>query len=289
MESLNIERYFDEPRLMAILNVTPDSFYNASRKFDAEAVAERVREIVEQGADIIDIGGYSSRPGADDVSTEEETRRVMLGAETAREIAPDIVISIDTFRSEVARAVLNEYGSNVIINDISASELDPSMVEVVARFDAAYIAMHMRGTPDTMQQMTKYDDVVGEVRSYLETRAEWLKSRGVRNIILDPGFGFAKTTEQNYRLLDGFNSIAELGYPVLSGLSRKSLIYYPLGITPADALPATLTLHWESLTKGASIIRAHDVKETKQIINIYKLYKKYGTTGYQYNRGVRSA
>lgn len=267
---------FSGPQLMAILNVTPDSFYSGSRKFYERAIADRVGQIVREGADIVDVGGYSSRPGADEITAEEETRRVMLGVEAVRREAPGLIVSVDTFRSEVARKVLEKYGPDIIINDISASEMDPAMADTVAEFGGAYIAMHMRGTPSTMQRLTEYEDVAAEVRDYLQKRAEWLRSRGVAEIILDPGFGFAKTAAQNYRLLAGLQDIKELGYPVLAGMSRKSMVYRPLGITPEEALPGTLALHWEAMRQGADILRVHDVAEARQTIDVYKLYRQYG-------------
>lgn len=257
-----------EPLVMAIVNVTDDSFYAQSRTMSEKAVAERAEQAMTEGATILDIGGYSSRPGAKDISVEEEWRRVNLGLKAIREVLPDVAISIDTFRSEVARRVLQEYGP-VIINDISAGEIDEKMIEVVAEYDVPYVAMHMRGTPQTMQQNVDYEyDVTSEVVVYLRQRAEFLQSRGVHNIILDPGFGFAKSLKQNYELLLNLDQVCDLGYPVLAGLSRKSMIYNLLGTTAVDSatLEGTKILNWMALCRGASILRVHDVKEAVELV-----------------------
>lgn len=260
-------------KVMSILNVTPDSFYAASRNESEEAVRSSVERMVAEGADIIDIGGYSTRPGAQDVPTEEEIARVLAGVRITREVAPNITISIDTFRSEVAEAVLSQYG-NIIINDVTAGERDGRMAEVVAKWDAPMVVMHSRGTPQTMQSLTHYTDVVEEVRDYLARRAEWLTAKGVREIILDPGIGFAKTEEQNFALLAGLERIASLGYPVLAGISRKSFMCRTLSIAPAEALEATTALHWACLERGAAILRVHDTLAARQTITLYeKLYR----------------
>ena len=253
---------------MAIVNVTDDSFYAQSRTMSEKAVAERAEQAMTEGATILDIGGYSSRPGAKDISVEEEWWRVNLGLKAIREVLPDVAISIDTFRSEVARRVLQEYGP-VIINDISAGEIDEKMIEVVAEYDVPYVAMHMRGTPQTMQQNVDYEyDVTSEVVAYLRQRAEFLQSRGVNKIILDPGFGFAKSLKQNYELLLNLDQVCDLGYPVLAGLSRKSMIYNLLGTTAIDSatLEGTKILNWMALCRGASILRVHDVKEAVELV-----------------------
>ena len=263
---------FSQPRVMAILNVTPDSFFAGSRMPDAPHVERRVREAVAEGASIIDVGGYSSRPGADEVSPGEEWRRVELGVEAVRRLAPGMAVSVDTFRAEVARRVLETFGP-VIVNDISAGEMDPAIVDVVAEYDAPYIAMHMRGTPATMQGMTSYRDVVEEVVSYFRLRAEQLRRCGVRRLILDPGFGFAKTLEQNYDLLRGLHNLCSLGYPVLAGVSRKSMIYKVLDTTPDRALAGTIALGWECLRQGAAILRVHDVREAVDTVRIFKAFR----------------
>ena len=265
-----------EPQVMAIVNVTDDSFYDGSRTKTDESLQSRIRQVVEQGATIIDIGGYSSRPGADDVSVEEEWLRVRRGLKTVREISNDVVISVDTFRAEVARRAIEEFGW-MIINDISAGELSPEIVDVVAQADVPYVAMHMRGTPQNMQQKTCYEDgVVTEVFRYFQQRVEYLMSRGVKQIILDPGFGFAKSVEQNYELLSSLNKFCDLGYPILAGLSRKSMIYKFLDTSPSEALTGTIALNWEALRQGATILRVHEVREAVEEVRLYKQLKQIG-------------
>ena len=210
--------------------------------------------------------------GAAEVTPEEEWRRVEAGVAAVRRIAPALPVSVDTFRAEVARRVLETFGP-VIVNDISAGELDPAIVDVVAEYDVPYIAMHMRGTPATMQGMTSYRDVVEEVVSYFRLRAEQLRRCGVRRLILDPGFGFAKTLEQNYDLLRGLHNLCSLGYPVLAGVSRKSMIYKVLDTTPDRALAGTIALGWECLRQGAAILRVHDVQEAVDTVRIFKAFR----------------
>ena len=264
-----------EPRVMAILNVTPDSFYADSRTSDASAIEHRVREAVEEGADLIDVGGYSSRPGAAEVSEEEEWRRVAAGIGAVRRVTSDLPVSVDTFRSGVVARAVECFGA-VIVNDISAGELDPRMFDVVASYDLPYVAMHMRGTPQTMQQQTDYRrDITTEVIDYFRTRVAAMLAAGIRRerIILDPGFGFAKTVEQNYALLAGLHRLCAEGFPVLAGLSRKSMIYKPLGCTPAESLAGTVALDWECLRQGAVILRVHDVREAVDTVRLYKLFR----------------
>lgn len=255
---------------MAVVNVTADSFYSVSRTASIEALEHRIAEVVEQGATIIDIGGYSSRPGADDIPLEEEWRRVDLGVGVARRVAPEVAVSVDTFRSEIVRRTVSKYGK-IIVNDITAAEADEQMIPTVAELDVPYIAMHMRGTPQTMQSKTEYSDVVTEVAEYLTAKAAQLEAAGLPkdNIILDPGFGFAKSVEQNYALLAGLSKLVAMGYPVLAGLSRKSMIYKVLSSTAEAALAGTIALNWEALRQGATILRVHDVAEAVQIAKIY--------------------
>ena len=261
---------FFQPQVMAIVNVTDDSFYEGSRTQSDDAIVERVREVVEQGATIVDVGGYSSRPGAKDISVEEEWLRVQRGLQAVRSVSKDVAVSVDTFRAEVAERAIKEFG-DVIINDISAGELSPRMIDVVADAGVPYVAMHMRGTPQTMQQNTSYSEgVVAEVCRYFEHRVEYLLGRGVKDIILDPGFGFAKSAEQNFELLAHLSQLCALGYPVLAGLSRKSMIYNTLGVTAAEALAGTVALNWEALRQGATILRVHDVKEAVDVVQLYK-------------------
>ena len=265
---------FSQPRVMAILNVTPDSFFAGSRMPDAPHVERRVREAVAEGASIIDVGGYSSRPGADEVSPGEEWRRVKLGVGAVRRLAPGMAVSVDTFRSEVAARAIERFGP-LIINDISAGELDPAMPAVAAKYGVPYIAMHMKGDPKTMQSLTDYKrDITAEVVAYFEARVAALLAAGIarEHLVLDPGFGFAKTTEQNYELLAGLHRLCALGYPVLAGLSRKSMIYRVLGVTPAQSLAGTVALGWECLRQGAAILRVHDVWEAVDTVRIFNAY-----------------
>ncbi len=269
------DRWDIKPRVMGILNVTDDSFFAGSRVCGSAEAERRAAQMVAEGADIIDIGGYSSRPGAADVPVEQEWERVRLGVEVVRSICPEMEISVDTFRAEIVGRALDAFG-RVTVNDISAGEADSRMLEVVAGADVPYIAMHMRGTPQTMQSLTQYGNVVEDIRDYFAKRIEKMLAAGIRreNIILDPGFGFAKTPEQNYALLGGLHRICELGFPVLAGVSRKSMIYRPLEITPDEALPATQALHWESLRQGADILRVHDVKEARQTVRMYEIFRE---------------
>lgn len=264
------------PQVMAILNVTDDSFYAGSRKMEERAISERVVQAIEEGATIIDVGGYSTRPGAKDISLEEEWQRVERGLKCIRDISEDIAISVDTFRSGVVERAVALVGG-IIVNDISAGEADTRMVDVVAHHKLPYIAMHMRGTPQTMQSMTQYEEGICEsVCRYFTQHVEYLRQRGVNDIILDPGFGFAKSVEQNFELLGGLSSLSALGYPVLAGLSRKSMIYRALDITPEESLAGTVALNWEALRQGASILRVHDVREARQVIELYNRVKKQG-------------
>ena len=261
---------FFQPQVMAIVNVTDDSFYEGSRTQGGDAIVERVREVVEQGTAIVDVGGYSSRPGAKDISVEEEWQRVQRGLQAVRSVSKGVAVSVDTFRADVAELAIKEFG-DVIINDISAGELSPRMIDVVADAGVPYVAMHMRGTPQTMQQNTSYSEgVVAEVCRYFEQRVEYLLGRGVEDIILDPGFGFAKSAEQNFELLAHLSQLCALGYPVLAGLSRKSMIYNTLGVTAAEALAGTVALNWEALRQGATILRVHDVREAADVVQLYK-------------------
>ena len=261
--------------VMAIINVTPDSFYAGSRAVDAQSVEAQAIRAVEEGAAIIDVGGYSSRPGADDVPAEEEFRRVAEGLRAVRRVAPEVAVSVDTFRAEVAARCLEAFGP-LIVNDIPAGEADPELMKVAARHDVPYVAMHMRGTPATMQSMTGYGDIVTEVADYLRERIARLTEAGVRreNIVVDPGFGFAKTAEQNFQLLAGLHRLRETGCPILAGISRKSMIYKTLGTTPAEALNGTSVLHWECLRQGATLLRVHDVREASEVVRLYEKFEK---------------
>ncbi|MFR9523722.1 MAG: dihydropteroate synthase [Rikenellaceae bacterium] len=254
---------------MAILNVTPDSFYQRSRTFTTAEIEVRVKQILDQGATIIDVGGYSSRPSADDISIEEEWRRVKRGLEVIAKLTPNVAVSIDTFRSQVAEQAVKLFGP-LIINDISAGEIDPLLVQVAAKYRLPYIAMHMRGTPQTMQQHTDYVNIVDDVVGYFKEKVKHLVGAGVEDIILDPGFGFSKTLEQNYILLSQLTKLCDLNYPVLVGVSRKSMIYKTLNISAEEALTGTIALNWEALRQGAKILRVHDVKEAVETVKLYE-------------------
>ena len=258
-----------QPRVMGILNVTPDSFYDGSRCPDADAVAQRVETLLDEGADIIDVGGYSSRPGCDDVSVEEEKRRLSIGLEAIRRQSPQTIISVDTFRADVARWSVEEWGVN-IINDISGGELDDNMYETVAQLQVPYVMMHMRGVPEKMMnpEYLRYEDVVSDVLQYFSHKIDKLTLMGVNDIILDPGFGFSKSIEDNYRLLRHLDEFSRLGLPLLVGVSRKSLIYKLLDVTPAQSLNGTTALNVLALMGGAHILRVHDVRQAVEAVKL---------------------
>ena len=258
-----------EPQVMGILNVTPDSFYSASRKNSEQDIADRVTAILTEGGSMIDIGAYSSRPGADNVSTEEEMNRLRGGLQILRNIAPDAVVSVDTFRADVAKMCVEEYGVQ-IINDISGGELDNRMFDTVAALGVPYILMHMKGNPQTMQLEPHYDDLLTEMLRYFGTKVQQLHELGVKDVILDPGFGFAKTLEHNYELMNRLQDLQVLELPMLVGISRKSMVYRLLGNTPEEALNGTSVLNTLALLKGASILRVHDVKEATEVVKIVK-------------------
>ena len=258
---------------MTIVNVTPDSFYDGSRTFTEVEIERHVERAIEQGTDMLDVGGYSSRPNADEVSVEEEIARVGRAMRVIRRVCPEMVVSIDTFRAEVVRRTVAEWG-DCIVNDISAGELDPQMITTVAELGLPYVAMHMRGTPATMQSMTDYDDIVEEVHQYFAQRLDTLRKAGVEDVVIDPGFGFAKTLEQNYQLMNGLGRLSDLGAPILVGISRKSMIYKLLGCTPAEALNGTTALHLEALRQGAKILRVHDTREAVEVVKIYNQLNK---------------
>lgn len=255
------------PQVMGILNVTPDSFYAGSRKQTEEDIRSRVCEIVSQGGDMIDIGAYSSRPGADDVSPHEEMRRLREGMRIVREIAPDIPVSVDTFRADVAKMSIEELGAD-IINDISGGELDKNMFSTVAKLGVPYILMHMKGTPQNMQVAPHYDDIIKEVILYFAEKIQQIRDLGQKDIILDPGYGFAKTLDHNYQLLNHQEELLIFELPLLVGISRKSMIYRLLDCTPEESLNGTTVLNTIALQKGAGILRVHDVKECKEVVRI---------------------
>ena len=249
------------PWVMGILNVTPDSFYADSRTpmAEPERIAQRVRQMLAEGADIIDVGAYSSRSGADDISPLEEMQRLEVALTTVREVAPEVYVSVDTFRSEVARQCVEHFGVD-LINDISGGVLDRAMPKVVARLGVPYIIMHMKGNPETMQMAPEYQDVVAEVLEFLARQQQRFFDAGGKDVIIDPGFGFGKTLQHNYRLMDRLEDFHELHAPLLVGVSRKSMIYKLLETTPQDALNGTTVLHTIAMMKGAHIFRVHDVQ-----------------------------
>lgn len=256
-----------QPRVMGILNVTPDSFYAGSRTQTEAEIVRRVRQIVSEGAAIIDIGAYSSRANGDNVSSREEMERLRMGLKILFEIQPDAVVSVDTFRADVARMCVEEYGV-AIINDIAAGEMDTDMFHTVAALNVPYIMMHMQGTPQSMQQHPHYDNLLKEVFLYFARKVQQLRDLGVKDIILDPGFGFGKTMEHNYELLSHLEEFRIFELPLLVGVSRKSMIYRLLDITPQEALNGTTVLDTICLLKGADILRVHDVKEAVETVRI---------------------
>jgi len=255
------------PRVMGIINVTPDSFYEGSRVTgDRDIVSTAVR-MIREGADILDVGGYSSRPGAESVSSEVEKKRVLNAIRLIGRELPEAIISIDTFRSEIALEAVGECGAH-IINDISGGEADKKMFGVLRRLNVPYIMMHMQGTPATMQKNPKYDDVVADILKWFSKKIVALQSAGVKDIILDPGFGFGKTKAHNFEMLKNLGDFAVAGLPVLTGISRKSMIWKTLDITPEDALNGTSVLNAVALLNGADILRVHDVKEAVQTVRL---------------------
>lgn len=260
------------PVVMGILNVTPDSFYDGGKYLSEVKVIERINRIMEEGAGIIDIGAYSSRPGAAYVDEKEELGRLAWAVELVRKYYPRAIVSIDTFRAGVAEEIISCLGP-VIVNDISGGTMDAGMFELVAKTGVPYIMMHIQGTPQTMQKAPQYEHVVKDIRQFFTERIKLLNALGTDNIILDPGFGFGKTLAHNYELLEGMDSFGDMGYPLLVGISRKTMIYKLLGGTPEDALNGTTVLNTIALLKGAAILRVHDVKAAVEVTRIYAALK----------------
>jgi dihydropteroate synthase len=257
------------PKVMGILNITPNSFYDGG-KFDCEkSISSQVEKMIAEGADFIDIGGYSSKPNAEIVSEKEEIDRIIPVVELIVKNYPETIISIDTFRSEVARIGIENGAS--IINDISAGSLDNKMMETVAKYGVPYIMMHLKGNPQTMQSLTNYDNIIKEMLFYFSEKVALARSFGIKDLIIDPGFGFAKTTEQNFEVLQKLDLFQMLESPILAGLSRKSMIYKTLNCSPEQALNGTTALNMFVLTKGAKILRVHDVKEAVECVKLYKM------------------
>lgn len=275
-KSLNVNgRLLDlsTPQVMGILNVTPDSFYAGSRMQTEAEIAARARQVLDEGAAIIDIGAYSSRPNAEHISPEEEMKRLRIALEILNRNHPEAIISVDTFRADIAEQCVNEYGV-AIINDIAAGEMDNRMFETVARLGVPYIMMHMQGTPQNMQKEPHYDNLLKEVFMYFAKKVQQLRDLGAKDIILDPGFGFGKTLDDNYELMAHLEEFGIFELPLLVGVSRKSMIYRLLDITPEEALNGTSILNTIALMKGADILRVHDVREAVEAVKITgKLHK----------------
>lgn len=252
---------------MGILNLTPDSFYAGSRLTHESEVLQRASQMVKEGADLLDIGGYSTRPGAAGVTEKEEARRVLPAIRLLAEKFPQVPLSIDTFRSTIARQAVD--AGATLVNDVSGGEMDSRMFETVADLAVPYILMHMRGTPETMTSLAVYEDLAKEVMDYFHTKLHRLRSLGIRDIVIDPGFGFAKTVEHNFELLQKLQYFQILGLPILAGLSRKSMIWRTLTTGPEEALNGTTALNMVALIKGASILRVHDVKEALECIQLF--------------------
>lgn len=260
------------PCVMGILNVTPDSFYADSRKQTEKEILERANQILTEGAKIIDIGAYSSRPNAKNISSQEEMERLRAGLEIIMKEHPDAIVSVDTFRADVARMCVEEYGV-AIINDIAAGEMDADMFRTVAELNVPYIMMHMQGTPQSMQKAPHYDDLLKEIFLYFSKKVQQLRDLGVKDIVLDPGFGFGKTVQHNYELLAHLEEFHIFDLPVLVGVSRKSMIYQLLETSPQEALNGTTVLDTICLLKGANIIRVHDVREAVETVRIVEAMK----------------
>lgn len=258
---------FEKPVIMGILNVTPDSFYDGGDNTTVEKALEKAQNLLQEGAQILDIGAYSSRPGAPLISSQEEMDRALPPIKAIRNAFPEAILSIDTFRADVAAEAID--AGVHIINDVSGGTLDEEMFATVAKYQVPYILMHMRGTPEDMQQQTEYSNIVTDVATFLGAAVAQLRDLGVKDIILDPGFGFAKTIDQNYELLYRINELHYFGLPILGGISRKSMIYKKLGITAQEALNGTTALNTLLLERGVQILRVHDVAAAKQLVDLF--------------------
>ena len=263
-----------EPQVMGILNITPDSFYSGSRTEAEDDICRRLHQLMNEGADMIDVGAYSTRPGADDVSEEEEMERLRRGLRVVRREFPDVPVSVDTFRASVARMAVEEEGAD-IVNDISGGDMDRQMFRTVARLHVPYVLMHMQGVPRSMQQAPHYDNVRREVMVHLAERVDLLHQMGVADVVVDPGFGFGKTLDHNYELMEHLEDFHELGCPLLVGISRKSMIYKLVGGTPQTALNGTTVLNTVALLKGAHILRVHDVAPAVEAKKMYLKLKSF--------------
>ena len=268
----------DHPWVMGIVNITPDSFYSGSRITDEHALEERVGQMLADGADVIDVGACSTRPGSRSVDAHGEMDRLQWALAVIRRVAPDAVISVDTYRAEVAKRCVEEWGAD-IINDISGGTIDGEMFSTIARLRVPYVLMHMRGTPETMSSLTDYDDVTADVLEWMGRRIDRLRQSGVDDIIVDPGFGFAKTLEQNYELLARLEAFHALEAPILVGISRKRMIYMPLETTPEAALNGTTVINTMALMQGAHILRVHDVRAAVEAVRLVSLMRENGPLG----------
>lgn len=262
---------FSIPKVMGVLNITPDSFYDGGRYFDQQSIIDQAARLIDEGADMIDIGGYSSRPGAEHIPVQEELSRILPVLETIRKHYPSVVISVDTFRSYIARIVVRDYRVDMI-NDISAGEIDPEMFDTIADLQVPYIMMHMKGTPQNMKGKAHYQDLLKEIMGYFSGKYDLLRKLGVNDVVLDPGFGFGKTIQHNYHLLKHLEQFKIFELPIMVGLSRKSMIYKVLGNSPAGALNGTTALNTIALMNGANILRVHDVKEARELVTLMGKY-----------------
>ncbi|MFO7851004.1 MAG: dihydropteroate synthase [Bacteroidota bacterium] len=260
------------PKVMGVLNITPDSFYKGSRLSSGAEILNRAIIMLESGADMLDIGGFSSRPGADDISEKEEIKRIRSALEILRKEFPSAILSLDTFRSAVAEIGINDYGVD-IINDISAGSIDNKMFDIIEKHNIPYVMMHMKGTPQNMQDNPVYEDILTEIIKWFSDKKQKLVLRGVKDIIVDPGFGFGKTIEHNFILLNKLERFDILGLPVMAGISRKSMIWKTLGISPEESLNGTVVLNTVALMKGVSILRVHDVAEAVQAVKLVSRLK----------------
>jgi len=256
------------PKIAGILNISPDSFYDGGNYKSEKAILNKIGDLISEDADFIDIGAFSSRPGAELISEKTEKKRLLFALEIIRKQYPDVLLSVDTYRSEIARFVVENFNVS-IINDISGGNFDDNMFETIAKLQVPYICMHMQGTPEKMQNNPKYKDVVKELLKYFSEKTEQAKKIGINDFIVDPGFGFGKTIEHNYQILKNLGLFQMLERPLLVGLSRKSMIYKLNNETPQEALTGTIALNMTALQKGANILRVHDVKEAKQLITVY--------------------
>jgi dihydropteroate synthase len=256
----------NRPLVMGIINATPDSFYDRSRQAGVDAIAQQAEKMLNEGADILDIGGQSTRPGSERVTAEEELKRVILGIEAIHKKFPRVIISVDTYYSLVAKEAVAAGAS--IINDISAGSIDAELIPLVASLQVPYVLMHIKGTPQTMQQQPQYENVTKEVLDFLIQKTDELRKAGIHDIIVDPGFGFGKTSTHNFELLRNLSVFKMLQCPILLGISRKSTVYKTLGVTAAEALNGTTVLHTIGLMNGANILRVHDVKEAKEAVKL---------------------